>query len=121
MIVLNYIKMEDVMEKESGTNYFVTRGTLIVALPEEVDAYCCDKIRSEIIGYLQNYEIYRITFDFSRTHFMDSSGIGLLLYFYKRLKGQHGALFLYGEDARMEKILKMSGIYQIMPHVNQKS
>lgn len=108
------------MEKESGSNYFITRRNLIVTLPIEVDAYCCDKIRSEITQYLQNYDICRITFDFNRTRFMDSSGIGLLLYFYKRLKGQNGEVFLYGEDTRMEKILRMSGIYQIMNHVNQR-
>ena len=109
------------MEKESGAKYVVASRTLIVALPQEVDDYLCEGIRKEIARYFENYDLNRIIFDFGKTKFMDSSGIGLLLYFYKILKGQDGEILLYGEDIRMEKILRMSGMYQIMKHTNKKN
>lgn len=107
-------------EKERGAKYSISGGTLIVGLPGEVDDYWCGGIRQEMTEYLHKRKFQRIVFDFSNTHFMDSSGIGLLLHFYKNFNGQGGEILLCGEDVRMEKILRMSGIYQIMNHTGKK-
>ncbi len=112
------MREEEHRNPEQTAHYFVSGTTLMVRLPGEVDEYCCKEIRREMTEYLHKRTIQAIVFDFEKTHFMDSSGIGLLLHFYKKWGGQERDIFLSGEDARMERILRMSGIYQIMRHMD---
>ena len=48
---------------------------------------------------------------------MDSAGIGVLLGRYKRMRELGGEVVVTGEDQRIERILKISGIYQIIRRI----
>ncbi len=58
-----------------------------------------------------------MVFDFTKTGFMDSAGIGVLLGRYKRMRELGGEVVVTGEDQRIERILKISGIYQIIRRI----
>ena len=45
---------------------------------------------------------------------MDSTGIGLLIGRYKRLKPRGVAIFLKSPTAAVDRVLGLSGIYEIM-------
>ena len=65
--------------------YFKVAGTdLFIWLPEEVDHFNSEKIRREADRILQSRNIRRIIFDFSRTQFMDSSGIKICVLWEER-------------------------------------
>ena len=53
-------------------------------------------------------------FDFSKTGFMDSSGIGILLGRYKRMHHMGGEVLVTGEDAKIRRLLRISGVYQVV-------
>ena len=49
--------------------------------------------------------------------FMDSTGIGVLIGRYKKLKGTNTPIYIKNTNSHVEKIFKMSGIYEIMPKI----
>ena len=84
--------------------------TLIIHMPEELDHHSSRNLRYES----------RIIFDFSRTTFMDSSGIGILLNRYKQMISGGGRVSFYGASSRILRILKMGGILSLMPQYENK-
>ena len=63
--------------------------TLIIHLPKEFDHHNCRNLRYETDLLMAENYVSRIIFDFTRTRFMDSSGIGVLLNRYKQMKADH--------------------------------
>ena len=62
------------------TFFYEAKGqVLVIHLPKELDHHNCRNLRYETDLLLSEYYITRMVFDFSRTVFMDSSGIGILL------------------------------------------
>ncbi|MCI8513084.1 MAG: STAS domain-containing protein [Lachnospiraceae bacterium] len=98
-----------------GTSYQVDHYCLIVGLPEEVDHHSSQALRKEMEEQLGRHYVRRIVFDFSKTRFMDSSGIGVLLGRYKEMKGRGGDTVLCGLNEQIRRILKISGIPGLMP------
>ena len=58
---------------------------LIIYVPEELDHHCAEKIRIESDRILTKQNIRQIVFDFRRTVFMDSSGIGVIMGRYRNI------------------------------------
>ena len=54
-------------------------------------------------------------FDLSGLSFMDSTGIGLLIGRYKKLKQFNIPSYITGASLSTEKIIEVSGLYKIMP------
>lgn len=74
---------------------------LVIHLPKELDHHNCRNLRYETDLLLSENYITRMVFDFSRTVFMDSSGIGILLNRYKQMQrsgGQCGHLWRGSPD-----------------------
>ena len=56
--------------------------------------------------------------DFSEVTFMDSTGIGVLIGRYKKLKTKNKPVYIMNPNNHIEKIFKMSGLYEIMPKIS---
>ena len=69
--------------------------TLIVKIQGELDHHTAEGIRDELDNKLENQRIKNIIFDFSGLHFMDSSGIGVLMGRYKKIAQRNGHCLLY--------------------------
>ena len=61
--------------------------------------------------------IKRVIFDLSGLDFMDSTGVGMLLGRYKRLKKLGADCFIGSPKPSVEKVIEVSGIYDIMPKI----
>ena len=94
--------------------YEAMEQTLIIHLPEELDHHNCKNLRYETDLLMAENYIHRLVFDFSRTTFMDSSGIGILLNRYKQIRGSGGQVAFYGAGPQVMRILKMGGILSLM-------
>lgn len=99
------------------TTYVLSGKSLIVQLPYEVDDHICKGVREDTETYIREKDINRMIFDFSRTGFMDSAGIGVLLSRYRRMKEIGGEVMVSGEDVKVKRLLRISGIYQIMESI----
>ncbi len=99
---------------ENGANYKV-RGTVLYALmPKEVDHHSSQEMKLGIAEARGKRKVTRLVFDFSKTDFMDSSGIGMILGRYKEMAAVGGEVFVKDASPRVKKILEMSGIYRII-------
>lgn len=109
------------MMAEGQTFTYETRGQiLIIRLPRELDHHNCRNLKYETdLLFSENY-ISKVVFDFSRTEFMDSSGIGILLNRYKQMAGSGGKVTLYGVNAQIGRILAIGGIHRLMENFDSK-
>lgn len=100
--------------------YEIRGQVLIIHLPREFDHHNGRNLKYETdLLFSENY-ISKVVFDFSRTEFMDSSGIGILLNRYKQMAGSGGRVTLYGVSAQIERILKIGGIHRLMENFDSK-
>lgn len=94
---------------------FALRGsTLIAELAGEIDHHCCDRIRNDIDNQIALYEARYLILDFSKVTFMDSSGIGMVLGRYKKMKALGGTVTIRGAGRLVKQILDMSGVFTLM-------
>ena len=101
------------MDKELFT--YEAEGTvLIIHLPAELDHHNCLTLKYETDLLLEENYINRIVFDFSRTEFMDSSGIGVIMGRYKTISLIGGEVWAVHANERIRKILTLSGVTKIM-------
>lgn len=91
--------------------------TLTIFLQGELDECTADAARERIDDAVSQPGITSVVFDLSGLTFMDSTGIGVLIGRYKRLKARDIALFVRDPSQAADKIFKMAGLYEIMPKV----
>ncbi len=64
---------------------------------------------------LDNLNSSKVVFDLSGLSFMDSTGIGLLIGRYKKLKQFSIPTYITGASIATEKVIELAGLYKIMP------
>ena len=60
----------------------------------------------------------QVIIDLSELDFMDSTGVGILIGRYKKLKEKNIPIFICNPSKHAEKIFNMTGLYNIMPKIN---
>lgn len=96
----------------------LTDNTLYVSLIGELDDCTSSFTRDAIDEKLRNYNYQNVVFDMSNLTFMDSTGIGVLIGRYKYLRNKNVSTYISNPTSTVEKIFKMSGIYEIMPKIS---
>ena len=94
--------------------YQVQENCLTIFLPSDVDHHNAEEIKKEADHLIDREHIRYIIFDFADTSFMDSSGIGMLIGRYKRMKRRGGSVAVTGAEGRIDRIFTMAGLYQII-------
>ena len=87
---------------------------LVVRLPGELDHPVSDHIRQESDAIMRKTYIRTIIFDFSKTQFMDSSGIGLIMGRYRALGMRGDCIRAVHTCAHIRKLLRLSGVCRYM-------
>ncbi len=95
----------------------VVDDTLYIMLIGELDEYSASFARDFLDDCLLKNRFSTIVFELSRLNFMDSTGIGVLIGRYKKMKNKNKAIYISNPSTTIEKIFKMSGIYSIMPKI----
>ncbi|MCH5162580.1 MAG: anti-sigma factor antagonist [Clostridiales bacterium] len=88
---------------------------LRVKLLGELDESCSNYVRAAIDNLVDDGGIKRLVIDMSELSFMDSTGIGVLIGRYKRLKPRGIPILLLAPNPTVDRVLGLSGIYDIMP------
>ena len=63
----------------------------------------------------ENSNTKKVIFDLSGLSFMDSTGVGLLIGRYKKLKQLNIPSYISGATLATEKVIELAGLYSIMP------
>lgn len=91
--------------------------TLYVLLCGELDEHSATHTRLTLDKLFSRSDFEQIIIDLSELDFMDSTGIGVLIGRYKRMKNRHIPIFICNPSKHAEKIFKMTGLYEIMPKI----
>lgn len=93
-------------------------GTLYMVLSGELDEHSATYVRSEMDFILLNNKYKQIIIDLSELDFMDSTGVGVLIGRYKKMKDYSVPIYISNPSTHAEKIFKMTGLYDIMPKIS---
>ena len=87
----------------------------LIKLRGEMDATGCAHIRHEIENVTNVKEQSNIILDLSLISFLDSSGIGMIVFLYKRLKAQGRSLEVYGVQGQPQELMELLRIDKVIP------
>lgn len=87
----------------------------IAKLHGEMDALGCTEIRTELEMIADTGFNDNIALDLSQVSFLDSSGIGLIVFLFKRLKSQSRALQIIGVQGQPQELISMLRIESAIP------
>jgi len=99
-------------------DYQVIDNCLMVKLPEEVDHYGAADICEKSDRMLLCEDVAHVVFDFERTRFMDSSGIGIIMGRYRKISCFGGRVYAIHVNGQIRRILNLSGISRIVEIVD---
>lgn len=94
--------------------------TVIAHLDGEIDHHHVLFLRATLDRVLEDARATVLVFDLTDVEFMDSSGIGLIIGRYKRMKGRGGQTYIGGSNAQVDRILRLSGIDALLPHLDEQ-
>lgn len=95
-------------------DYQIQENCLTIFLPNEVDHHIAEEIRRQSDQLIEEKHIKHVIFDFEKTNFMDSSGIGVIMGRYRIICLLGGEVWAVHTNERMKKMLTMSGVARIM-------
>jgi anti-sigma B factor antagonist len=79
----------------------------------EIDAHTAPVLREKLELY-QNQEGVNAELDLSDVDYMDSTGLGVFVAFYKSINAQGGHLKLTGLSSRLKRLFDITGLGDIM-------
>ena len=95
----------------------VYNGVLYILLCGELDEHSAGYVREEMDKVIQGKGFCQVIIDLSELEFMDSTGIGVLIGRYKKMKDRKIPIFISNPSLHAEKIFKMTGLYELMPKI----
>ena len=101
------------------TGYEIENGTLFIRIMGDLDHHMAEGIREEADRLIDAHVLRQVVFDFSNSGFMDSSGIGVIMGRYKKLRYAGGHVLVAGVSGRLEKVFQLSGRNSIVGRYEQ--
>ena len=92
-------------------NFELRKNVLIIKLRCDLDHHNTELIRDLLDYNVEKKEVQHVLFDMEDVGFMDSSGIGLILGRYKKIKSRKGRVGFINVSNDITKMLKLSGIF----------
>lgn len=90
---------------------------LYILFKGELDEYSAGYVRDYMENAFRDFDFDDVVLDFGELDFMDSTGIGVLIGRYKYLRNRSKRIFISNANPAVDKIISMSGIYEIMPKI----
>lgn len=87
---------------------------IIVRLSGDLDHHVTEQIRNEIDESISTYKVFNVAFDFKNVSFMDSSGIGLMMGRYKKVRSAGGTVYVSNLNCQMQRIFGLFGLESIV-------
>lgn len=95
----------------------IYNSVLYVLLCGELDEHSASYVREEMDKAFLEKGFSQIIIDLSELDFMDSTGIGVLIGRYKKMKDKKIPIYICNPSLHVEKIFKMTGLYNLMPKI----
>ena len=95
-------------------------GDLVIELHGEFDALGSTEIRPTLDSVLHETDPEHVFLDIHNVSFIDSSGVGAIVYLYKRLKENSRKLRISGAQGQPRELLELLRIHKAIPLVLAK-
>lgn len=89
-------------------------GCLVVYVPKELDHHEAGRLKMETDLMIDAYHVKKLVFDFSKTEFMDSSGIGVIIGRCRNIGYYGGEVVAQNLNDRVKKIFRVSGLHTLI-------
>ncbi len=83
----------------------------------ELDHHSAEQVKDELDSLIRRFNEIDLVLDLTNLSFMDSSGLGVILGRYKKLKAKGGSMYIRNANSQIEKVFHVSGIYQIIKKI----
>ncbi|MCI5790543.1 MAG: anti-sigma factor antagonist [Clostridiales bacterium] len=93
----------------------INRDNLYIFLEGEIDQSVAGELRVKLDDYLNSVKVKNVILNMKELTFMDSTGVGLIMGRYKKLKQNNVSMFINEPNKQIDKVLKVSGLYSIIP------
>lgn len=92
--------------------------TLLISPDGDIDHHSAAKIRAEADRAIASTGIINIAFDLSGVSFMDSSGIGMIMGRYRKIRILGGRIYIIAARPEVMRILGISGLGDMITMCN---
>lgn len=93
---------------------FKKDGTKLYGYVEgEIDTFTASGLREELEA-VKITEGMEIKLDLSKVNYMDSTGLGILVAFYKRALREEGKVKIVGLSKRLQRLFEITGLSELM-------
>lgn len=89
----------------------------IASLYGELDHHTAEQVKINLDQIIRKYRHTDLILDLKNLSFMDSSGLGVILGRYKRLKAQGNTMYIRNANKHVEKVFNVSGLYRIVKKI----
>lgn len=95
-------------------NLETKNNVLCIRLEGELDHHTSELLRNKVETELDNRNIKHIVLNLEKLKFMDSSGLGVILGRYKRIKNADGEMVVCAISPAVKRLFEMSGLFKII-------
>ena len=81
----------------------------------ELDALGCIEVRTDMEKIVSTNDKKNIAIDMSNVSFIDSSGIGMIVFLYKRVKANQGTLQIINVQGQPQELMELLRIDSAIP------
>ncbi|MFD3156185.1 anti-sigma F factor antagonist [Haloimpatiens sp. FM7330] len=97
-----YLKFEKIDDK------------IVTHMIGELDHHSAQEVRNKIDDRLDREGINKLVIDFDEVTFMDSSGIGVVIGRYKKVKLNKGNIGVCNVKGSVERVFQLSGMFKLI-------
>lgn len=83
----------------------------------ELDHHTAEPVKIKLDDVITKYRNSNLILDLKNLSFMDSSGLGVLLGRYKKMKNLGNNMYIKNANKQIEKVFDVSGIYRIIKKI----
>ena len=95
----------------------IYNNVLYLVLCGELDENSSHFVKQTIDELFEQNKFKEVIIDLSELEFMDSTGVGVLIGRYKKMKERNIPIYICNPSKHAEKIFNMTGLYGIMPKI----
>ena len=110
---LLYFQREVHIMQQQST--YSANGDLVLSLSGEMDAHGCSQIRPTLEEIVATAQDKNVLLDLNKVEFIDSSGIGAIVYLFKRLKAQQQTLVIRGVHGQPKELMELLRVGSAIP------
>lgn len=109
----NFFARRDIMQMELQKQ---ENGTLLIMIDGDMDAYGCSELQDDFDALVNKESLPNMTLHLGKVDFLDSSGIGAIVFLFKRLKVQSKSLSLiqvHGQPMEIIQLLRINSAMSV--------